>query len=116
MGGPAPNVVIRTGVLEKPLDSIRVRLLDGARSREAVLERRPSGYAMLQRERVLDVAQRGDFWGVGKGSCETSAGVGNVRAKRFQPALRFPLQVLEGALGRDLPGHDTFLPLLPEVR
>ena len=60
---------------------------------------------MFDCERELDITETrlsGRIW---KRSLQTRARFDDIRAKRFQPALRFPLQVLEGALGREFPGH-----------
>jgi hypothetical protein len=60
-------------------------------------ERGPSVEAMLAREGVLHVAQRGDRRGVLKGSLEARACVGGVCAERGEPALRFLLELSDSA-------------------
>ena len=62
-------------------------------------ERAPSRKSVLTRERVLHVAERGEARGLGECSLEAGAGVGDVVAKRLQPALRFLLETVERAPG-----------------
>jgi hypothetical protein len=69
----------------------------------------PPGETMFPRERELYVAQPWlSGWG-GKGSLESSARFGVTVAKRLEPSFCFPLEILEGALRRELPVHGAFL-------
>src|SRR5207249_2104221 len=92
-------------------DPLRVTLIFEGVVRELVLERRPARETVLSRERVLDVAQGQFGGGLGIGALETGARLGVVRAQRFEPALRFLLQVLEGARGRELSAHGYLPPV-----
>jgi hypothetical protein len=103
--------MVGTRILEKPVDNLSATLLDAGRyvCVEPAFQLAPSGQAVLAGKRVLNVAERGGRWSIRESSLETSASLSNIRAKLSEPALRFPLQILEGAPGRDLPGH-AFLP------
>src|SRR5262249_49372818 len=80
------------------------------------LERRPSGMAILERECVLHIAQRWLSRWIGDDACEACSGFGVVFAKCVQPALRLPLEILEGTTGREFPAHGNLPPGTPEVR
>jgi hypothetical protein len=111
MRGAAPDMVVGAGVLEKALDRIRCLRVRACVASDLVLERRPTGETVLQRKRALYVAQGGHSGGIRQCSLETSARFFDIRAKRFEPTLRFPLQVLEGAPRRELPGHGHLPPV-----
>ena len=110
MGAAAAHMVVGAGVGDEPGDAVSIARFGAALPRDEGFERGPSLEAVLEGERVLDVAQ-GWFGGrIRDGALESRARVAVVRAKRLEPALRLPLQVLEGALRRESPGHHTFLP------
>src|SRR5215831_20709256 len=110
-------MMVRNGVLEKPVDALGVGRLAGRRAGQPGLQRRPAGKSVLARERVLHVAQRRRMRQVGDGSLEASAGFIDVRAKRFQPPLRFLLETVERAPGGELLAHGNLPPWnAPEVR
>ena len=98
--------MIGTGVLDEARRQIGIRRIGWPAASKLLGELGPAGESVLARERVLHVAKRRMFGRDGERSLETSARVANVGAKRFQPALRFPLEILEGTSGRDTPGHD----------
>jgi len=96
-------------ILETPVNEPGTSLSTGGFTGHAALHFGPAGESVLASERMLHIPQSRLGWCVGKGAIETSASFRVVCAKLLEPALRFPLQILEGASGRELPGH-TFLP------
>src|SRR5262249_22964237 len=86
------------------------RVLLSVEALERSGEGRPTRVPVLERERVLDIAQGGLGRGIARRALEPRAGLCVVRAKRLEPALRFPLQVLEGTPGRELPDHGNLPP------
>src|SRR4051812_3707397 len=106
----ATHMMIRTCVVEESSNDDIARIPSGRTARQSVLERGPSGKSVLQRECSLNIAKRGHTGRtgrIGKCSVEPSACIGDVVAKRGEPALRLPLEVLEGGPGRNLPRHWT---------
>ena len=65
---------------------------------------------MLPGQGMLKVPERRLRWRVRRRSLESLAGLaaslGIVVAKSGEPALRFPLEVLEGTVRREFPDHD----------
>ncbi len=78
--------------------------------REPMFQRRPAGQTVLARERQLDVGEGRRLWHIGQRALEARARIGDIRSQRFQPALGFFSQVVEGGAGRELSRHGTFLP------
>ena|SRR5436309_8953456 len=110
VGTAAPHVVIGAGVVDEPGDAVGAARFRPTIARDDAFERGPTRNAMLDGKRVLHIAQ-GCFGGrFRNGALESRTRVAVVGAKRLEPTLRLPLQVLEGALRRESPGHDTFLP------
>ena len=87
--------------------------------RAASLERGPPGEAMFERERVLHVAQAWVRRRPGDDAQQTRTRTFVAGAQRFEPALGFLLQIVEGARRSeltDVSAMETFLPLMPGVR
>src|SRR6185312_10584903 len=95
----------RRGLQQRLHDRVAQRVLAVATPRELGLERGPPVTAVFAGQGELHVAQRCVRRRLGMGAREPRAGVGVVLAKRGQPPLRFPLERLEGALGRECPHH-----------
>src|SRR5689334_11740243 len=78
----APHMVVRTRVLEKPIDLARTLSSGNARVLNTTLQRGPSWKPVLQRKRALHVAQCRNFWRILENAVESNARVGDIRAKR----------------------------------
>lgn len=103
-------------MLEKFGDSFRVTSAVEFILGQPGLECRPVRRAVLQCERMLDITQAGLRGCAGVCASQADTGVRVVFAQSFQPALRFLSEGFDTALGSELPGHGTSLPLLPGVR
>ena len=97
------------------VEIVTVRDLTG----DSLLQRAPSGESMFERERVLNIAQ-GEFPSdLGKTAQQTRTSTGVAGAQRFEPALRFLLQIVEAACRGELTdvlGHGNLLSVMPGVR
>jgi hypothetical protein len=69
---------------------------------------------VLERERMLDVAQGWNSWQSWKDFREAILRLGGASTKGFQPTLRILAEALERASGGGS-GHDHS-PMMPEVR
>ena len=84
--------------------------------REAMLQRRPTGEAVLTRERELHIGQGWRRRCIRQRAEKPSPRVRVVRAKRLEPALCFFLEVVEGCAGRELSRHADLPSDVPVVR
>jgi hypothetical protein len=108
-------MMVGTRIVEEPADELSMALDVFRFHAQLLLERCPAIGAVLSRESMLHVAEARFNWWVVVCPFEARAGFGVFRPKRLQPLLRLPLEILEAALGRELPEHDL-PPVTPEVR
>jgi hypothetical protein len=97
------------------VEIVNVRYLTG----DSLLQRAPSGDAMFERKRVLNIAQGELPSGLGKTPQQTRSCSAVAGAQRFEPALRFLLQIVEAACRGELTdvlGHGNLLSVMPGVR
>lgn len=103
------DAMIRTGKIKEPGDECGWYFVAARCHRSSLfqhfLERLPILESVFTRQRVLHIPKnriRGRFW---KCAQQSFTGFGIFGAQGFEPAFGFLLQVVEGGLRRDSPGH-----------
>ncbi len=113
MVGTTPDVMVGARHIEEARDPVDV-VWGGRTTGGRIAQRCPAGEPMLERQCMLEIAERWLERCLGQDVRETTSRGGVAGAEGLQPALRFLPEALDGASGGDS-GHDHS-PMMPEVR